>query len=138
MLRFLLLLLLVVGTLTGCASLDTVFNVLETVTFPVGVLGTIAGNPVDTYYTVRKVQDWVSKPSSKPSTVEKEGTSTEPVEYDIAEVRSEKESQKLSNDTESNTAAAGRGTVAAFESDSIEGGEKILEDNQDMKQSSSK
>lgn len=122
-LRFSLLSLIFVVALMGCATLDTAFNILETVTFPIGVLGTIAGNPVDTYYTVRKVQDWVSKPSSKPSAIEKEGVSTEPGKSDAAVdnlVKSEEENQKLS--TERELAATEIETMAT------EGGEKRLED----------
>lgn len=59
-----LCLILATTLLCGCATLDTTFEVLKVVTFPVGVLGTIAGNPVDTFYTVQQVQKWV-KPSSR-------------------------------------------------------------------------
>lgn len=68
----------------GCATLDTTFNVLKVVTFPVGVLGTIAGNPVDTFYTVQQVQQWVkssNRSAKSDSTTEPENTGSDAQEH---------------------------------------------------------
>lgn len=55
-------LLIIALTLPGCAAIfenpviNGVMNNIDVITLPLGIVGTVAGNPVSTYYTTQTIQ----------------------------------------------------------------------------------